>query len=82
MTKKANSRTTAIIEALKTRPEAKPKELAAEFGVAVSYVYQVRKRMNNKPKRKVTISPSQVGIARAMGVPLDEYVKEGLKLGV
>ena len=82
MTKKANSRTTAIIEALKTRPEAKPKELAAEFGVAVSYVYQVRKRMNNKPKRKVTISPRQVGIARAMGVPLDEYVKEGLKLGV
>jgi hypothetical protein len=82
MTKKANSRTTAIIEALKTRPEAKPKELAAEFGVAVSYVYQVRKRMNGKPKRKVTISPSQVGIARAMGVPLDEYVKEGLKLGV
>lgn len=82
MTKKANSRTTAIIEALKTRPEAKPKELAAEFGVAVSYVYQVRKQMNGKPKRKVTISPSQVGIARAMGVPLDEYVKEGLKLGV
>ena len=82
MTKKANSRTTAIIEALKTRPEAKPKELAAEFGVAVSYVYQVRKRMNNKPKRKVTINPRQVGIARAMGVPLDEYVKEGLKLGV
>jgi hypothetical protein len=52
MTKRANSRTIAVIEALKTRPEAKPKELAAEFGVAVSYVYQVRKRMNGKPKRK------------------------------
>ena len=32
--------------------------------------------------RKVTVSASQIGIARAMGVPLDEYIKEGLKQGV
>jgi hypothetical protein len=39
--------------------------------------------MEPKPAgRKVTVSASQIGIARAMGVPLDEYVKEGLKQGV
>jgi hypothetical protein len=39
--------------------------------------------MEPKPAgRKVTVSASQIGIARAMGVPLDEYIKEGLKQGV
>lgn len=32
--------------------------------------------------RRVTIGASQAAIAKAMGVPLDEYVKEGLKQGV
>jgi hypothetical protein len=82
MSRKLKPTTLAILAALKAKPEAKPRELAAEYGVAVSYIYKLRKQMRDKSRRKVTIAPGQVAIARAMGVPLDEYVKEGLKQGV
>jgi hypothetical protein len=82
MSRKLKPTTLAILAALKAKPEAKPRELAAEYGVAVSYIYKLRKQMRDKSPRKVTIAPGQVAIARAMGVPLDEYVKEGLKQGV
>jgi hypothetical protein len=35
-----------------------------------------------KERRKVTLNPSQVAIANKMGVPLKEFVKEGLAHGV
>jgi hypothetical protein len=82
MSRKFSPSTVAILEALKANPKAKPLALAKEHGVAASYVYKLRKQMVDKRGRKVTIGASQVAIARAMGVPLDEYVKEGLKQGV
>jgi hypothetical protein len=37
---------------------------------------------NGKPARKVTLTRSQMEMAKMMGVSLDSYVQEGLKLGV
>jgi hypothetical protein len=82
MSKRDNSKTLAVIASLKANPKAKPADLAKEHGVATSYVYQVRKKLNGSPKRKVTLTKDQVGIAKKLGVPLKEYVKEGLKMGV
>ena len=81
MSKRDNSKTLAVIAALKANPKAKPADIAKEHGVAASYVYQVRKKLNGSPKRKVTLTKDQVEIAKKLGVPLKEYVKEGLKMG-
>ncbi len=82
MSKRDNTKTLAVIAALKADPKAKPSDIAKEHGVAASYVYQVRKKLNGSPKRKVTLTKDQVEIAKKLGVPLKEYVKEGLKMGV
>jgi len=82
MSKRDNTKTLAVIAALKANPKAKPADIAKEHGVATSYVYQVRKKLNGSPKRKVTLTKDQVEIAKKLGVPLKEYVKEGLKMGV
>jgi hypothetical protein len=82
MSKRDNTKTLAVIASLKANPKAKPADIAKEHGVAASYVYQVRKKLNGSPKRKVTLTKDQVEIAKKLGVPLKEYVKEGLKMGV
>jgi hypothetical protein len=83
-----------IREYFRKYPEADVAKVAAKFQAPRAMTYKLRKQvqeawqppelvpMPEVPKRKVTLSPSQIGIARAMGVPLDEYVKEGLKHGV
>jgi len=80
MSRKLKPSTLAIIAALKAKPKAKPKELAAEYGVAVSYIYKLRKQVV-EGRRKITLTSDQVEIARKLGVPLEDYVKEGLKMG-
>jgi hypothetical protein len=69
-------------------------KVAAKFEASKPMTYKMRNQVLDEAfqppemvpmpglSRKVTVSPSQIGIARAMGVPLDEYVKEGLKQGV
>jgi hypothetical protein len=80
MSRKLKPTTLAILAALKAKPEAKPRELAAEYGVAVSYIYKLRKQVV-EGRRKITLTSDQVEIARKLGVPLEDYVKEGLKMG-
>jgi hypothetical protein len=75
-------------------PNASVATVAGKYSMAISQAYTLRKKVQEEalvpeepevpaaPKRKVTVSASQIGIARAMGVPLDQYVEEGLKLGV
>jgi hypothetical protein len=81
MSKRDNSKTLAVVAALKADLTVNPKDLAKAHGVAVSYVYQLRKKLI-EGKRKVTLTKDQVEIAKKLGVPLKEYVKEGLKMGV
>jgi hypothetical protein len=80
MSRKLSPSSAAIIAALKADPKAKPLALAKEHGVAASYVYKLRKKLT-EGKRKVTLTKDQVEIVRKLGVPLEEYVKEGLKMG-
>jgi hypothetical protein len=73
-------------------PNASVATVAGKHNMALSQAYTLRKKVLEEqdpvseapeaPKRKVTVSPSQIGIARAMGAPLDQYIQEGLKLGV
>jgi hypothetical protein len=84
-----------IREYFRKHPDAEATKVAIKFQASKPMTYKLRKQvldeafqppamvpMPEVPKRKVTVSASQIGIARAMGVPLDEYVKEGLKQGV
>jgi NOL1/NOP2/fmu family ribosome biogenesis protein len=80
MSRKLSLSSAAIIAALKADPKAKPLALAKEHGVAASYVYKLRKKLT-EGKRKVTLTKDQVEIAKKLGVSLEDYVKEGLKMG-
>ena len=86
-----------IREYFRKHPDADVAKVAIKFEASKPMVYKLRSQVVAESKsewqppemvpmpglsRKVTVSPSQIGIARAMGVPLDEYVKEGLKHGV
>jgi hypothetical protein len=81
MSKRDNSKTLAVVAALKADLTVNPKDLAKEHGVAVSYVYQLRKKLI-EGKRKVTLTKDQVEIAKKLGVSLEDFVKEGLKTGM
>jgi hypothetical protein len=83
-----------IREYFRKHPDADVAKVAAKFEASKPMTYKMRNQVLDEAfqppemvpmpglSRKVTVSPSQIGIARAMGVPLDEYVKEGLKQGV
>ena len=81
MSKRDNSKTLAVVAALKADLTVNPKVLAKTHGVAVSYVYQLRKKLI-EGKRKVTLTKDQVEIAKKLGVSLEDFVKEGLKTGL
>ena len=95
--KRKTTNTGKAREFMQSNPAAAPNEVAVRFGLKKQSVYVLRNKMKKDgfvfppksqqlatlaPARKVTLSATQIGIARAMGVPLDEYVKEGLNLGV
>ena len=95
--KRKTTKTGKAREFMQSNPAAAPNEVAVRFGLKKQSVYVLRNKMKKDgfvfppksqqlatlaPARKVTLSATQIGIARAMGVPLDEYVKEGLNLGV
>ena len=95
--RKLPSRSKRAQSFLESHPAASVDEIAFRFGMVKQSVYALRNKMKKEgfvfpkkeeqmpslaPARKVTVSASQIGIARAMGVPLNEYVKEGLKQGV
>jgi hypothetical protein len=83
-----------IREYFRKHPNTDVAAVASKFGASKPMTYKLRGQVLDEAfqppemvpmpglSRKVTVSPSQIGIARAMGVPLDEYVKEGLKQGV
>jgi hypothetical protein len=94
MTKPYAKRTLKVMEHFRKHPDASVSEVAGKHGMAMSHAYALRKKVREEtaaapvqeaPKptgRKITIGAGQAAIARAMGIPLDKYVKEGLKQGV
>jgi hypothetical protein len=73
--------TQKVLDYLIKNPDAPAKDVAARFKTGISYVYYLRKKLR-EPKRKVTLTPSQVKVAKKLGVSLTDYVKEGLNMGV
>ncbi len=73
--------TQKVLDYLIKYPDAPVKDVAARFKTGISYVYSLRKKLK-EPKRKVTLTPSQVKVAKKLGVSLTDYVKEGLNMGV
>ena len=84
-----------IREYFRAHPEAEVTKVAAKFKASRPMAYKLRKQVQNewrppeavpvpdvKPTRKVTLTRSQMEIAKRMGVSLDSYVQEGLTLGV
>jgi hypothetical protein len=91
MAKPFAKRTLKVMDHFRTHPDAPVLEVAAKYNMSMSQTYALRKRVRNEGQdkvpmpglgRKITIGASQAAVARAMGMPLDEYVKEGLKQGV
>jgi len=73
--------TQKVLDYLIKYPDAPVKDIAARFNTSIGYVYGLRKKLR-EPKRKITLTPSQVKVAKKLGVSLTDYVKEGLNLGV
>jgi hypothetical protein len=73
--------TQKVLEYLIKNPDAPAKDVAARFKTGISYVYSLRKKLK-EPKRKITLTKSQVEVAKKLGVSLTDYVKEGLNMGV
>jgi len=84
-----------IREYFRAHPEAEVTKVAAKFKASKPMAYKLRKQVQNewqppkmvpvpdvKPTRKVTLTRSQMEIAKKIGVSLNSYVQEGLKLGV
>jgi hypothetical protein len=78
-----SKKTTAqkVLDYLIKNPTAPAKDVAARFKTGISYVYYLRKKLK-EPKRKITLTKSQVEVAKKLGVSLTDYVKEGLNMGV
>lgn len=73
--------TQKVLDYLIKNPDAPAKDVAARFKTGISYVYYLRKKLK-EPKRKITLTKSQVEVAKKLGVSLQDYVKEGLNMGV
>ena len=62
-------------------PNAKAKDIAKELGVGISYVYTVIHNAKKKAaKKRITITATQVALAKKAGVPLMEYAKSLMEL--
>jgi hypothetical protein len=73
--------TQKVLNYLIKNPDAPAKDVAARFNTGISYVYSLRKKLK-EPKREITLTKSQVEVAKKLGVSLEDYVKEGLDMGV
>ena len=82
-----------IREHFRKYPDAEVAKVAAKFKAPKPMTYKLRKQVQEEdqlitapapdaPTRKVTITASQMAIAKKLGVKPDDFVREGLKLGV
>ena len=68
------------VEYIRNNPKATAREIAEALGVSISYIYALRKKVK-EGRRKITVTRSQVEIAKKLGVSMEDFVKESLKLG-
>ena len=66
-----------IREYITANPNAKGVDVAKKFKVGTAYVYQIRHGM--KPK-KIIIGKYEAGVAKALGLGIEEYAKQKMNL--
>lgn len=82
-----------IKEYFRKYPDADVAKVAAKFQAPKPMTYKLRKQVQEEdqlittpapdaPTRKVTVTASQMAIAKKLGVKPEDFVREGLKLGV
>lgn len=76
---KKQSMSAKIRKAIKANPKATNKEIAAKLGCTYALVYQVAKAVAKQPK-KITITKSQVAIAKKLGIGVVDYAQGLIKL--
>ena len=76
MTFHAKSKAQEIRSYVAANPNAKPKDVAKAIGTGIQYVYAVLWTAKKKAaKKRVTITATQVALAKKAGIPLVEYAK-------
>jgi hypothetical protein len=74
---------------MEAHPNAKPKQIAQDLNVKVTYVHVLRSadkkaRADGKPIRRIkgtyvkriTLNPTQVAVAKKLGLSAEQYIKE------
>lgn len=89
MAKPIAARTLKVMDYLRNNPDAPVSQVAGEFGMALSHVYKLRKRVKEegkedkapaaKPKR-LYVPVAAAMIAEKLGIPLKEYVEQMRKV--
>lgn len=84
-----------IREYFRKHPDADVAKVAAKFKAPKPMTYKLRKQVQEewrppellpvpevKPTRKVTLGPAQLAICKKLGIKPEDYVEQGLKIGV
>lgn len=82
-----------IREYFRKHPSADVAKVAAKFEAPKPMTYKLRKQVQEEdqlitapapdaPTRKVTVTASQMAIAKKLGIKPDDFVREGLKQGL
>ena len=56
------------------------KDIAARFKLKPQTVYTMRWKMNQESKKRVVVTRAEVDVAKKLGIPIETYAKEKLKL--
>ena len=83
MAKPIAARTLKVMNYLRNNPDALVSQVAGKFGMALSHVYKLRKRVKEEGKedkapaapKRLYVPHAAAMIAEKLGIPLEEYVK-------
>jgi len=83
MAKPFAKRTLKVMDYFRKHPNAPVSEVAGKFNMAMSHAYRLRKQAKEQdlaapdaPAKKLYVPAGAAMIAKKLGIPLEEYVKE------
>ena len=75
---KRNTRAAKIRAAIEAGESVK--DIAARFKLKPQTVYTLRWKMKQESKKRVVVTRAEVDVAKKLGIPIETYAKEKLKL--
>ena len=75
---KRNTRAAKVRAAIEAGESVK--DIAARFKLKPQTVYTLRWKMNQESKKRVVVTRAEVDVAKKLGIPIETYAKEKLKL--